>query len=110
MRISDWSSDVCSSDLGARHDALQDRTLIDVDLLDAQLVDVSAVIVLGVGDRGLQHLKQDAGRLARGVLEAVARIVDGFAANEISTGPRLFGRLSSKISDGLSLQDRQGGF
>src|SRR3546814_14029791 len=84
MRISDWSSDVCSSDLGARHDALQDRTLIDVDLLDAQLVDVSAVIVLGVGDRGLQHLKQDAGRLARGVLEDVARLVDRFAANEIS--------------------------
>src|SRR3546814_2684557 len=31
MRISDWSSDVCSSDLGAARDALEDlhRTIVD---------------------------------------------------------------------------------
>ena len=36
-----------------------DRALLDVDRLDLQLVDVGAVVVLGVGDRGLEHLLDD---------------------------------------------------
>src|SRR3546814_13125970 len=44
MRISDWSSDVCSSDLGDRETALISRTLIEDDLrakpADLLLIDV----------------------------------------------------------------------
>jgi hypothetical protein len=41
-------------------EALQDRTLFDVDRLDLQLVDVGAIVVLGVGDCRLQNLLDDA--------------------------------------------------
>src|SRR3546814_15620011 len=34
MRISDWSSDVCSSDLTAVEDAPRTRELVEEDLLD----------------------------------------------------------------------------
>src|SRR4029450_4253447 len=42
--------------LRARGEAAQALGLVDVDRLHAKLVDVGAVIVLGVGDRRLEHL------------------------------------------------------
>src|SRR3546814_19191649 len=59
MRISDWSSDVCSSDLAVRIDALQRRhiggerqlaeflRLVDDDLVDTNLRDGEKIILAG---------------------------------------------------------------
>src|SRR3546814_2609495 len=61
MRISDWSSDVCSSDLAHRHDG--DTTLV-IEQLRRQLQPVAQAIAGAVipGDAGFMHT--GAGRLA----------------------------------------------
>src|SRR3546814_1463706 len=51
MRISDWSSDVCSSDLAFHHEALADGRLGHVEAVDVELM-----VVLCIGDRRLQRL------------------------------------------------------
>src|SRR3546814_4350583 len=58
MRISDWSSDVCSSDLrvGARRAA--DRRLVDVDDLVAVLDPLDGVVGAGKGARLVQAAGQ----------------------------------------------------
>src|SRR3546814_8962532 len=45
MRISDWSSDVCSSDLFMR---VADDILADVDLFEAVLVHEHQIVALGI--------------------------------------------------------------
>src|SRR3546814_17152740 len=60
MRISDWSSDVCSSDLAAAFDAADDRSRGDADILEDHvadprarlahlLLDLSDLNALGIG-------------------------------------------------------------
>ena len=68
-------ADAIAAALGARTKALQRGTLLDVDRLDLQLVDVGAVVVLGIGDRRLERLLDDAGGLARREGEDVQRLV-----------------------------------
>src|SRR3546814_9793683 len=60
MRISDWSSDVCSSDLDVRHDhQLVDDRVRRLGGDDARLGDAdvarAALALLGVGDGGALH-------------------------------------------------------
>src|SRR3546814_13147679 len=87
MRISDWSSDVCSSDLGARLHHLLDDLVIDlvavVDDVDSELhaleehlprghvgPDLGAALVSGLHDRG----DLEARHVPRGaVVDAVSR-------------------------------------
>src|SRR5690606_22665266 len=59
-------ADAVATALGASLEPFQRRALLDVDRLDAQLVDVGTVVVLGVGDGGLQGLLHDAGGLLLG--------------------------------------------
>jgi hypothetical protein len=59
-------ADAVAAALGPRREALQHRALLDVDRGDLQLVDVGAVVVLGIGDRGLERLLDDAGSLLLG--------------------------------------------
>src|SRR3546814_6548687 len=60
MRISDWSSDVCSSDLGARRDeahaGLDHREQRGVLLRDAQAARLGPGELQDVGDQGEQVL------------------------------------------------------
>ena len=56
-------ADAVAAALGACGEALQRGALLDVDRLDLQLVDVGAVVVLGVRDRRLERLLDDAGGL-----------------------------------------------
>src|SRR5690242_8026869 len=52
-------ADAIAATLGARGEALERGALLDVDGLDLQFVDVGTVVVLGVGDRRLEHLLDD---------------------------------------------------
>jgi hypothetical protein len=54
-------ADAIAAALGPCGKALQRGGLLDVDRLDLQLVDVGAVVVLGIRDRRLQALLDDAG-------------------------------------------------
>src|SRR3954464_5581420 len=63
--------------------ALQRRTLVHVRLADEELVGDQLVVVLRVGDRGLQQLKHVARRGARRVQEERARLVDPLAADVV---------------------------
>src|SRR5512139_1872099 len=49
-------ADAVAAALGPRREALQRRTLLDVDRGDLQLVDVGAVVVLGIGHGGVDGL------------------------------------------------------
>ena len=57
------------------------RALLDVDLGDAQFVDIGAVVVLGVGDRGLKNFLDDLGALLGAECQNVERLVDRQTAN-----------------------------
>ena len=76
-------ADDVAAALGARLEAAQRVGLVDVDRRDLELVDVGAVVVLGVGDRGLEHLLDDPRALLRGEREDVQRAVDRQAADRV---------------------------
>ncbi|MNC98088.1 hypothetical protein D3C83_159470 [compost metagenome] len=48
-----------------------------------EFVDVGPVVVLGIGDRRLQHLADDYGAPLGIELQDIERVLDRFAANEI---------------------------
>src|SRR5512137_1827575 len=83
--------DVATS-LGPRGEAAQALRLVDVDRLDLEVVDVGAVVVLGVGDRRLEHLLDDLRALLRAEGKNVERPVDGQAADLVGDQPALLGR------------------
>src|SRR6516225_8840564 len=56
-------ADAIAAALRSGREALQGGALLHVDRRDLQFVDVGAVVVLGVRDRGLQGLLDDAGSL-----------------------------------------------
>src|SRR3546814_13471263 len=82
MRISDWSSDVCSSDLAQAVDA------------GLQRLERPAVLVVDVGDDGHRGAGDDAGQTLGG-LGLVAR-----AAHDVAPGGRQreIGRASCRVS------------
>ncbi len=57
--------DTIAAAFGASREALQRLSLVHVDRGDFQLVDVGTVVVLCIGDGGLDSLLQDAGGLLR---------------------------------------------
>src|SRR3546814_3826258 len=88
MRISDWSSDVCSSDLVVGHDTLgEERAVAEaVEVVDAEVVAAHAKSVQGVGvadiavcaangDVEKAIALAEAGFKQVGVLELVATLV-----------------------------------
>ncbi len=85
-------ADAVAAALGARGETLQRVGLVDVDRLDLQLVDVGAVVVLGVGDRRLEHLLDDLGALLRAERENAQRAVDRQPADLVGDEPALLGR------------------
>ena len=57
--------------------------LVDLDARDLQLVDVRVVVVLGVGDRRLQHLAHDLRALLRREAQRRERTAHGLAAHHV---------------------------
>src|SRR3569623_2676689 len=62
--------------LGARTNAVVARALVDEDLGDLQLIDIGAGIVLGVGDRRLEHLLEQLRRLLVAERQQIEGAVD----------------------------------
>src|SRR3546814_11380885 len=82
MRISDWSSDVCSSDLVARQDARraeEDDGVVDLVVLEARV--------------GLHVLREDAQAARRRALDEV-RITVGRARPFLPRRPQRLGRIA----------------
>src|SRR5262245_10082884 len=75
--------DTVAAPLGARMETLQQRRSVHRDLLHLQLVHVRAEIVLGVGDRRLEHLAHQPRALLRREAQRVERQPDGLAAHEV---------------------------
>src|SRR5260221_4666343 len=94
-------ADDVATAFGARAGALQRFGLVDVDRLDPELVDVGAVVVLGVGDRGLQDLLDDLGALFRAEREEVERAANRQAANLVGDEPALLGRQANSAQRGI---------
>ena len=67
-------------------------TLVDVDGRDTEFIDIGAVVVLGVGNGGLQSLLQDAGRLLGRECQDVQGLGNALAADQISDETCLLGR------------------
>ena len=51
--------DAHAAALGAGVKALEHRRRIDLDARHFQIVDIGVEIVVGIGDRGIQHLEHD---------------------------------------------------
>ena len=92
-------ADAVAAALGAGGEALQRRALLDVDRLDLQFVDVGAVVVLGVGDRRLQRLLDDAGGLLLRERQDVERLVDLLAADQVGHQTALVDRQADAAND-----------
>src|SRR3546814_14217169 len=81
MRISDWSSDVCSSDLGGRNQegfaelSLRRRALcIDLTIADAAVLHFAIFAKDGVDVEGFKFRHFEPFRLSRGVCGAIDTI------------------------------------
>src|SRR3546814_19274225 len=96
MRISDWSSDVCSSDLGDI-DVNIERTRIAAD---AQHLQINSPVHLRIDTRGV-----DAGEIERGCLELLQSDeteLDQDAIEIVIAVSRIFDtRLEGRSKDGL---------
>src|SRR5208282_4743045 len=89
--------------LGTGGDPAQAFRLVDTDRPHLQLVDVGAVIVLGVGDRRLEHALDDLGALLRTECQHVECLVDGQAADLVGHQPALLGRQAHAAQDRFGL-------
>jgi hypothetical protein len=76
---------------GARAEALEGRALVGGDGEDPQVVAEQLVVVLGVGDGGLEQLAPVLGDRARRVREDRAGLGDRLAADVVADQPRLAG-------------------
>src|SRR5437773_6815350 len=85
-------ADHVAATFGTRGEAFQRRCLVDIDRRDPELVDIGAFIVLGVGNRRLEHLLQNARALLRAEREHIQRLVDGQPADLIGDEPAFLGR------------------
>src|SRR3979490_804151 len=81
--------DARATPLGAGGKALELRSRVHLDERYFQLVDVGAVIVLGVGDRGLEYLAHQPRALLRHEAQRRDRIADRLAAHHLGDQPAL---------------------
>src|SRR5487761_2409595 len=89
--------------LGTRSEAAQRIGLVDVDSRHLELVDVGALVVLGVGDRRLEHLLQDPRAFLGTERQDVERPVDRQAADLVGDQPALLGRHAYAAKRGSGL-------
>lgn len=75
--------DTVAAALGASGEALHRLSLVHENRGDLQFVDIGAVVVLGVGDGGLDSLLQDGGGLLRREGEDFQRTADLLAADQV---------------------------
>src|SRR6185437_13757803 len=85
-------ADHVAAALRARGEAAQRVGLVDVDRRHLELVDVGAIVVLGVGDRRLEHLLHDPRALLRTEREHVQRAVHRHAADHVGDEPAFLRR------------------
>src|SRR6516225_2637560 len=92
-------ADAVATALRTSRETLQGGALFHVDRGDLEFVDVGAVVVLGVRDRGLESLLDDAGGLLLRELERVQRQTDLLAADQVGDQAALVGRQSHATDD-----------
>src|SRR5574343_946847 len=101
-------ADTVAAAFGARGKALERGALLDVDGLDLQFVDVGAVVVLGIGNGGLQNLLDDARSFFLREGQDVQSLVHFLAADQIGDQAAFIDRQTDAPEDctcfhGLSL-------
>src|SRR5919202_3419154 len=85
---------------GAGAEALERGPLVGVHGVDAQVVADQLVVVLGVGDRGLEQLAPVARHRAGRVREDRARLLHGLAADVVADEARLARRAADVLGLG----------
>src|SRR5688572_17589827 len=75
--------DAVAAALGSGMEPLEARRLADVDDLDLERVDVRVVVVLGVGDRRLEHLADELRALLRREAQRRQGLPDRLAADHV---------------------------
>ena len=89
--------------LGACAVATEGRRFVDHDRGDLELVDVRAVVVLGVGNRRLEHLAQNACAFLRHERERGQRFINALATNHVGNEPALLWRNARVAQLGCNL-------
>src|SRR5690606_33990013 len=95
--------DAVAAALGAGAVTREERGVVDGHDADLELVDVGAVVVLGVGDRGLEHLVHEARGLLPAERENLERMTHGLAADLVGDEPTLLRRDSGVAQFGCYL-------
>src|SRR5699024_6190045 len=88
--------------LGTRFEPLERLCLVDVDGRDPEFVDIGAIVVLGIGQRGLQRLLDEAGSLFWREGKNVERLLNGLAANQVGNQSCLLSRDGYAANNSLS--------
>src|SRR5512144_3116523 len=83
--------DAVAAALRASRIARERRRAVDLHVRDLELVDVRAVVVLGVRDRGLEHLVHHPRGLLAAEREDLESLRNGLAANLIRDEPAFLG-------------------
>jgi len=76
-------ADAVAAAFGTRCETLEGCALFHVNGLDAQLVNVRAIVMLGIGDGGFEHLLNDARCFFLCEGQDVQSLVHFFAANQV---------------------------
>ena len=92
-------ADAVAAALGASGKTLERGALLNEDGLDLQFVDVSAVVVLSVGDSGLQNLLDDHSSFFLREFENVQSLVNLLAANQIRNQTAFVNRQANAAED-----------
>src|SRR5438552_1164157 len=90
-----------AASLGACLKSFEEHAALDEDGLHLERVDVGAVVVLGIGDRGLEQLAHQARALLRRVGEDVHRLIDRFAADQVGDQAPFLRRQARAAQAGL---------
>src|SRR3546814_17346485 len=105
MRISDWSSDVCSSDLDARsRGRLQDDTQVAAPAVRREQAEIDVADDMARADREIAHQRRGAGR--RGIESAGGGVAvgRGLLRGEGSCGTSTWNR--KRAVEGKSVSER----
>src|SRR3954463_11023927 len=84
--------DLETTALRARHETLETRTLFHVNNPYLQFIDIGAVVMLGIGNGGFEHLANDFGAFLRAECQQIKRLVDGHSSYLIGNQAAFLGR------------------